>query len=116
MGAVFVFLSGPYSDDPERRVAESKGWAKELIRLGFVPYHAHLSHYQHVSHPEPYENWMQIDLAWIERCDALLRFSRDYSGGADREEARAREVGIEVFYDLPSLVAAFPGVVAGRLI
>lgn len=52
---------------------------------------------------QPYEFWMELDDHMLQRCDALFRMIGE-SGGADREEARAKEIGIPIFYDYVALL------------
>lgn len=43
------------------------------------------------------------DLAWLERCDALLRVPGP-SAGADREVAHARERGLPTFFTVDGVI------------
>ena len=43
-----------------------------------------------------YERWLEYDMEWLTACDALVRLPGE-SKGADREVARAKELGIEVY-------------------
>lgn len=47
--------------------------------------------------PLPYEAWLTITMAAIERCDAVVRLPGE-SSGADLETARADKLGIPVLY------------------
>lgn len=78
--------------------------AERLRAAGLVPFCPHLSALWELITPVPYEAWMELDFAWIERCDALLRMPGE-SPGADREVAFAREHGVEVFDNEPELLA-----------
>lgn len=100
---VYVFISGPYSDDPERRTAEAIHCWHRLHEQRFVPFCPHLSHYLQQAAWLPYSAWIAYDLAWLARCDALLRLPGE-SPGADCEVARARELGIPVFTDPDALL------------
>lgn len=50
-----------------------------------------------------YEDWMGVDLPWVAASDAVLRLPGE-SGGADREVALAKELGIPVFYSVHDLL------------
>lgn len=52
-----------------------------------------------------YEQWLEQDLAWLERCDAL--FYLGASPGADREKARAEELGLQVFMEIAEVPFGF---------
>ena len=99
-----VFVSGPYSQpDQARNVASAMEAADDLIEYGFCPFVPHLSHFQHLHCPRPYELWMALDLCWLEVCDAVFRLPGE-SPGADRECARAAELGLPVFTDWNELL------------
>ena len=70
--------------------------------LGLAPFVPHLSHYSHRLRPRPYEDWMALDLAFVEVCDILWRLPGD-SPGADREVAHARSRGIPVVSSFDAL-------------
>ena len=69
-----VYVAGPYTHgDVARNVAAAMRAADALIRADAAPFVPHLSHFQHMAHPQPYEVWTALDFAWLEVCDALLR-------------------------------------------
>ena len=78
----------------------------ELMNLGFAPFAPLYSHFQEMFHPRPYQEWIEIDLLWIDVCDALLRLPGE-SKGADGEVAYAEKLGIPVFYTIKSLKEYF---------
>ena len=75
----------------------------ELMTLGFAPFAPLYSHFQHLAHPRPYKDWVEIDLEWVDVCDALLRLDGE-SKGADGEVEYAKKLGIPVFYSIEELV------------
>lgn len=92
-----IYISGPYSSDPVdgTRAAIAAAdflWSKREIP-SIVP---HLSHLHHLVAPRSYEEWIRLDLALVERCDALWRLPGD-STGADIEMIHADDLGIKVF-------------------
>ena len=74
----------------------------ELMNLGFLPFAPLYSHFQHMVHPRPYEDWMRIDFAQIEVCDCLLRLPGE-SSGADREVEHAIKHGLPIYYSIEEL-------------
>jgi len=91
----YVFVSGPYTGDEEANVARALEAATALLRAGLWPYVPHLSHYWEAQHPHHYEVWMDLDFAWIRRCDVVLRLPGASKGG-DREVAFAESIGVPV--------------------
>lgn len=61
-----------------------------------------MSHYRDKRHWHPYQYYINEDLRWLRRCDALYRIPGE-SGGADIEVAEAERLGIPVFRDLTAL-------------
>jgi nucleoside 2-deoxyribosyltransferase len=94
-----VYVAGPISSDPLIGTRNAILAAAQLrsVGLGFIV--PHLSCLFQMVSPQPYESWMGLDLALIERCDALLRLPGD-SFGADREVQHARQQGIPVYLDV----------------
>jgi hypothetical protein len=98
-----VYIAGPLTHgDPTENAGKAfvtAGWLmKEADRIGlpmgtFIP-HAYLA--CEAVFPRPYEAWMASCDIVLQRCDALFRLP-GFSPGSDREEAKARELGIPVF-------------------
>lgn len=108
-----VYIAGPYSHpDP----CENTHWAVLVANALWdcvVPVVPHLTHFWHTMTPKPYEQWLEYDLALMQRCDAVFRM-RGSSSGADAEVVKARAAGIPVFDDIGelrdwALVAWAPG-------
>jgi hypothetical protein len=92
-----IYIAGPYSQlSPavNTEIAIMEGHA--LLDLGFAPFVPHLTHYMQCVQDRPYEDWLQLDFAWLRVADGVLRLPRA-SSGADREVALALELGIPVF-------------------
>lgn len=101
-----VYVSGPYSADPETCTATAIAVGNELLDAGYAPFVPHLSHYWHVHHtPRPYSDWLRIDLAWVETADALIRIP-GHSPGADQETALATRLGIPIYPTVTALRSA----------
>jgi hypothetical protein len=107
---LIVYVAGPYSG---RTPFETDGNLEKAINAGLcvalrghTPLVPHLSHYidqraKEVGVPILYEEWMAHCMALLERCDALLYLGS--SPGADRELARAGELGMPTFHSLEAL-------------
>ena len=71
--------------------------AARLMRAGLAPFVPHNMILCELVSPGPsYEEWLDLCLTYLSRCDALLRLPGE-SPGADREVAFARGLGIPVF-------------------
>ena len=101
-----VFISGPYSHgDTAEHVHRAIQVGLMIRRAGHLPFIPHLYHPAHLLCPAPYEFWMALDLAWLERCDCLVRIP-GHSPGADREVAAAQALGLPVYADESVFLAA----------
>lgn len=94
-----VYLAGPYTHpDPVANTRAMILAATELHEAGLcTPFIPHLSMLWHLVTPKPVEFWYNLDLEYLSRCDALLRFP-GVSTGADDEARFATETGIPVFF------------------
>lgn len=98
---VHIYVAGPYSQgDPLANTLRALKVADELFGLGAYPYVPHLSHYWHQNYPRSYEDWMDLDFAWLKKCDLLYRMY-GHSPGAEREVELAFEHNIPVFLENP---------------
>lgn len=87
--------------------------AERLRKAGFAPFCPHLFvEWEKIAPGATYEEWLAIDLAWLEVSDAVLRLPGE-SPGADRETAFAVSRGIPVFTDEMELVRHFGPQVGG---
>lgn len=99
-----VYIASPYTKgDIAVNVKTQIDVVDVLMDLGFAPYSPLYSHFQHMAHPRPYTDWVEIDLVWVEVCDCLLRLPGE-SHGADGEVKLALELGKPVFYAINELV------------
>jgi hypothetical protein len=104
---VAVYIASPYTKgDVAVNVKAQIDCADELITLGFAPYAPLYSHFQHMHHPRPYEDWIRLDFEWVFRCDCLLRLPGE-SSGANAEVDFAVENKIPVFYDVNEITAYY---------
>lgn len=105
--SIKVYIASAYTvGDQLENVNVQLDMASLLMDIGFVPFVPLYSHYQHMRTPRPYEDWMKLDLAWLDSCDCLLRLTGE-SSGADTEVAYAESIGIPVFYELNELTAYY---------
>jgi hypothetical protein len=92
-----IYIAGPYTDpDPASNTLAAIMEGHALLDLGFAPFVPHLTHYMECLQHRPYEQWLEMDFAWLRVADGVLRLP-GASSGADREVALARELGIPVF-------------------
>lgn len=99
-----VFMSGPYSSDPEGHFQNQNNVLDILLDLGFAPYAPLLFHR---ANPRPYQDLLDLVIEWMESCDCILRLPGD-SPGADAEIARANQLGIPVVYSIEELIKLYP--------
>ncbi len=98
-----VYIASPYTKgDVAVNVKTQLDIANELIINGFAPFAPLYSHFQHMAHPRPYEDWIRLDLEWVKVCDCVLRLEGE-STGADGEVDLAKKLNIPVFYSLNEL-------------
>ena len=95
----YIYVSGPYSSDPAQGIQDAVDIANGLWdEFGLIPFVPHLTHLWHLVSPRDYEFWIQYDLEWVKKCDAVFRIEGD-SPGADREVAFAKQLGKPIFHD-----------------
>ncbi len=98
-----IYIASPYTiGDVAQNVKLQLDTVDVLMDLGFVPFAPLYSHFQHMVHSRPYEDWINIDLHWVTACDYLLRLGGE-SSGADKEVDHAKENNIPVFYSITDL-------------
>lgn len=104
-----VYIASPYTKgDVAVNVKKQLDCFAELMDKGYAPFAPLYSHFQHMAHPRPYEQWIKLDLEWVKVCDCVLRLPGE-SSGADGEVSYAQENNIPVYYSIPELVAgSFP--------
>jgi hypothetical protein len=97
---VIIYVSAPYSlgnvTDNVRRACNA---GDVILAKGHIPFIPHLSHLWHLISPKSYEEWLRIDMALLDMCDALVRLPGE-SPGADREVKEAEKLCIPVYYGL----------------
>jgi hypothetical protein len=78
-----------------------------LIRAGYAPLVPHLTDFTRPYGHFPLATWLEVDLPWVAKADAVLRLPGP-SRGADAEEAFARARGIPVFSEIRELFQQLP--------
>jgi hypothetical protein len=98
-----VYVAGPMSvGDIVVNVRNALAMGEHLRQRGFAVYVPHLTWFW--PYEVAYEAWITHDLAWLARCDVMLRLPGE-SPGANREEAFAAQRGIPVFTSVPELMS-----------
>lgn len=101
------YVSGPMTvGDWDTNIRRGIDAGEEVYKAGFLPFIPHCFEAWGKRHPKSWEDWMEIDLQWVEACDALLRIPGE-SKGADIEVAHALKLAKPVAYAIPELVKMF---------
>jgi hypothetical protein len=102
----YIYIAGPYSKgDPVINTANAIRAADHLASYGIIPFVPHLTLFWHLLSPHEIEFWYNYDIAWLSKCDGLLRLSGE-SPGADNEVRIAEEKGIKIYYTMSDLIDA----------
>lgn len=100
-----VYVAGPYRvPDPvtnTRRAITAGKAVRDWV--GAVPFIPHLSLLEDLVASETPEYYLAATMDQLRCCDAVYRFTSDYSLGSDAEEAEAITLGIPVFKSLAPL-------------
>lgn len=97
-GVPVLYIAGPYTNpDPVENTNATVKFASKLWDSGLAyPMVPHLSMLWHAITPRPVEDWYEIDLAHMLRCDGVIRLPGK-SSGSDNEVQFAIEHGLPVF-------------------
>ena len=99
-----VYIASPYTlGDVAVNVKLQIDTADTLMNFKLLPIVPLYSHFQHMVHPRPYQDWIDIDLELVKISDCVLRLGGE-SKGADGEVKLAKELKIPVYYSLLELV------------
>lgn len=94
-----IYVAGPYSGgNVNLNVRTALAVGDMIVEFGGIPQVPHLFHLWDMMMPKPYHHWLDLDMDYILKCDALYRMGGE-SPGADKEVAFAKEHGIPVIYD-----------------
>ena len=98
-----IYIASPYTiGDVALNVRKVLLVADRLMSKGHSPYVPHLSHFQHLVCPRPYQDWLDLDFEWLKVCDCVLRLEGE-SKGADQEVELAKSLGIKVIYNVEEI-------------
>ena len=98
-----IYIASPYTiGDVAVNVRRVLLVANELMDKGHAPYVPHLSHFQHLVAPRPYQDWLDLDFEWLKVCDCVLRLEGE-SKGADQEVELAKSLGIKIVYNIEDI-------------
>lgn len=104
-----VYIAGPVGkpdEGREARVIAGVETAARVISAGFSVISPHLfCRIPGADELLDWDGWMDVCLALVERCDAVVRIPGE-SPGADKEVVRARERSIPVFFSVDELLVA----------
>mgnify|MGYP001591394878 CR=1 FL=1 len=93
---MYVYVAGPYTNgDSVLNVRAVCAAAERIIAAGHVPFVPHLYHLWHLIAPKEYQYWLDLDRAWLRKCEVMVRLP-GHSPGADKEAEWAKEEGIAV--------------------
>ena len=99
MNKEIVYIAAPYTSNPEQNVKRALEAADILVKLGYIAFVPHLFHQWHGLSPKPYDKWMEMGAAFLERCDSVLRLPGE-SPGADEEVRMAQDLDKPVYFGL----------------
>ncbi|MEM4336876.1 MAG: DUF4406 domain-containing protein [Candidatus Woesearchaeota archaeon] len=102
-----IYISGPYTagtkEERDENIRRAREVGRKILELGHHPYvpHTHTAMWEEISQSS-YEDYMLLHLSFLEHwADAL--FFLGESPGANREKARAEEIGIPIFTSIEEL-------------
>lgn len=114
MNPLKIYVAGPISAPTHAEVKANAERAIDagirLIYKGHHPFVPHLSVWTNVLAQQSYtteiswQTWMDIDDVFLQCCDALLYLGS--SRGADIELARAKELGLKIYYSVEEVPVA----------
>ena len=96
----YLYISGPLTlGDKEENIKKAIEAADQVLAYGGIPYIPHLNELWDVISHKDYDTWLDYDLQWVAKCDALIRIPGESPGGdVEVEFAKANE--IPVFYSV----------------
>ena len=103
LGNLWIYVAGPYSKpDPIQNTHNTLQIADKILKLGGTPIIPHLSLLWHLYSPKEYVFWLEYNMEFLRKCQAVFRIQGE-SYGANEEEKVAHEIGIPIFYNLYDL-------------
>ena len=99
----YLYIAGPFSiGDMMLNIRAAMMVAGLAVLRGWIPFIPHLTGFWHMLSPRSYQEWLDYDLAWLAKCDAVLRITGE-SPGADREVKEAMRLNIPVYLGIDQL-------------
>ena len=99
-----VYIASPYTiGNTAVNVRVQIDAVNKLMNYKFAPFSPLYSYFQHMIHPRPWEDWMEVDFVWVEACDCILRLPGE-SSGADQEVKLAKKLNKPIFYSIDELL------------
>ena len=99
-----LYVAGPYSGDIKANIARAEEVSIGLIRNGFHVFtpHKNLAGYEQYEDGRiGYETWMDMDLDFLRRCDAMyVMLDSERSVGVQEELKFARRKMIPVIHEI----------------
>ena len=100
---LLIYIAAPYTEgDVIQNVRRALECADILFAKGYIPYCPLLNVFWHFLSPKSWDDWMKIDLAILERCDAVFRLDGS-SIGANKEVRFSDKIGLPIFYSIEEL-------------
>ena len=99
-----IYVAGPYTKGDIAINVRNAIYAGNNLRvLCHTPFVPHLTHLWHMVLPHAdIEYWYEYDMEWLAQCEAVFRLPGE-SVGADREVARAVELGLPVYHSFAEI-------------
>lgn len=93
-----IYVAGPYTQGTfAANMRAAIDAADRLLKAGHAPFVPHTMTFAwDVVHPNSYETWLDLCMAWVTQCEGLLRLP-GHSPGADKEVLLAKELKIPVW-------------------
>jgi len=99
-----VYISGPITKgDRVVNFAQACKAQQRLILHGFAPLNPMLTMMHPAAWSISHDDWIAVDLPWVEAADAVLRLPGK-SSGADQECSCAMECAIPIFRTIAELL------------
>lgn len=89
-----------------KNVTWANKYAGEMIYKGWIPFVPHNFHYTRFLMDQPLseDKWTDISMSFLPLCKAILMTAGwKHSEGSRRELAKAKALGLEVFYSIDSV-------------
>lgn len=114
----FVYIAGPYMgtalhhdhrsySEIDRNIAQARDALASLAQAGvgaFCP-HTHSAHFESIVPDVPPSYWYELDIYFLQHCDAILMLPRwEESTGARKEKGIAEAMLMPVFYTLEEAI------------